>query len=201
MEPESVPRREDFADIREFIAAHEAFHDARPPTALAVLERAVRLGSDSLWGIAVQVRRIRGSEPEDADWWARAWMDLQFLIVVMWRMRQSGVLALSAGLDTERLREALASFDSQLPDLKRMRDVAQHFDEYAVDGPGRRHARPGRSDKVGRRMLEVGSWDSSQFRWLDGSISFETADRASRELYSVVVATRDQARAEAEQES
>ncbi len=128
-------------------------------------------------------------------------MDLQFLIVILWRMRQAGVLALSAGLDAERLREALARFDTQLPDLKRMRDVAQHFDEYAVDGPGRRHARPGRSGKVGRRMLEVGSWDSSQFRWLDGSISFEIADRASRELYSVVVGVRDQVRAEAEPES
>jgi|GEM_PF-1613127 hypothetical protein len=199
--PGSAPRREDFDDIREFIAAHEAFHDAHPPTTLAILERAVRLGSDSLWGMGVQIRRVRGSEPEDDEWWARTWMDLQFLIVVLWRMRQSGVLALSAGTDTERLQEALAHFDTQLPDLKRMRDVAQHFDEYAVDGPGRRHARPGRSDKVGRRMLEVGSWDSSQFRWLDGSINFAIADRASRELYSIIVTVRNQVRAEAERES
>lgn len=198
---ESVPRSEDFHDVREFIAAHEAFHDAHPPTGPAILQRAVRLGSDSLWGIALQIRRIRGSELEDVEWWPRVWLDFQFLIVVLWRMRQAGALALSAGTDTDRLREALASFDTQLPDLKRMRDVAQHFDEYAVDGAGRRHSRPGRTDKVGRRMLDAGSWDSSQFRWLDGSINFEVADRASRELYSAIAAVRNQGRADVEKES
>jgi hypothetical protein len=201
MTPESAPRREHFDDIREFIAAHESFHDAHPPTTSAILERAVRLGSDSLWGITVQVRRIRGIEPEDSEWWARVWLDLQFLIVVLWRMRQSGVLALSAGLDTEDLNGALASFDADLPDLKRMRDVAQHFDEYAVDGNGRRHTRPGRAEKVGRRMLEVGAWDSNQFRWLDGSINFRIAERAARNLYAVTVAVRNRARAQADGKS
>src|SRR5690606_41699918 len=66
-----------FDDVREFIAAHEAFHDAHPPTALAILERAVRLGSDSLRGIALQIRRLRGNEPEDEEWWARVWLDFQ----------------------------------------------------------------------------------------------------------------------------
>lgn len=196
MTADTPPRREDFDDTREFVTAHEAFHDAHPPTQLAILERAVRLGSDSLWGLGVQVRRLRSSEPENEEWWARVWLDFQFLIVVLWRMRQSGVLALSAGTATERLRAALNRFDQQLPDLKRMRDVAQHFDEYAVDGPGRRHTRPGRDDKVGRRLLEVGSWTTKEFRWLEGTINYDDADRASRELYSVVVTIRDETRAQ-----
>ncbi len=195
MAPEAAPRREEYEDVNDFIAAHDAFHDAHPPTKLAVLDRAVRLGSDSLWGITVQLRRIRGAEPEDAEWLMRAWTDIQFLVVVLWRMRLSGALALSADTEVERLQEALSSFDVQLPDLKRMRDVAQHFDEYSADGPGRRHTRPGRADKVGRRMLEVGSWSSSEFRWLDGSINFETASRASHKLYAAVREVRDQVRA------
>lgn len=195
MSSDAAPRREDFEEVREFIAAHEAFHDAHPPTQLATLERAVRLGSDSLRGIKVQVGRLRGSEPEDEEWWGSTWMDFQFLIVVLWRMRQSGVLALAADVETEQIRAALIRFDGRLPDLKRMRDVAQHFDEYAIDGPGRRHRRPGRDDKVGRRMLEVGSLDADSVHWLDGVIEFAVADEASRELYFVVQAVRNQLRA------
>lgn len=49
----------------QFVAAHEAYHDAHDLTPVAVLERAVRLESDSLYGLRVQVRRIRATEPED----------------------------------------------------------------------------------------------------------------------------------------
>lgn len=200
MTSESAPPQEEFEDINDFVAAHDAFFDAQPPTKLAVLDRAVRLGSNSLWGIKVQLRRIRGSEPEDVEWLMRAWTDIQFLVVALWQMRQSGVLALSAGAEAERLQGSLASFDAQLPDLKRMRDVAQHLDEYSVDGPGRRHVRPGRTDKVGRRMLEVGRWTPSEFHWLDGSIDFEIADQASQELYAAVREIRDQIQTQLEKE-
>jgi hypothetical protein len=194
MSPERAPRHEDFEDVREFVSAHEAFHDAHPPTTLAILERAVRLGSDSLYGIALQVRRLKGKEPEDEEWWARIWIDFQFLIVVLWRMRQSGVLAKSANIQRERIRQAISAFDTAVPDLKRMRDVAQHFEEYAVDGPGRRHLRPRIGTKVGRRMLEVGSFYDDGVRWLDGVIDFPAADLAARDLYLVVRAVRNDVR-------
>ncbi|MFT4264074.1 MAG: hypothetical protein QM572_11880 [Nocardioides sp.] len=196
MTPDSVPRRENFDEVGDFIAAHETFRDAQAPTGLAVLERAVRLGGDSLRGIATQVRRIRGREPEDDDWPGRAWMDLQFLIVILWRMRQAGALALSADTSADRLRAALARFDAQVPDLKRMRDVAQHYEEYAVDGRGRRHVRPGRADKIGRRMLDVGEWNGSRFNCLGGSIDFEVAGRASQDLFTAIVKARDEAAGE-----
>jgi len=37
---------------------------------------------------------------------------------------------------------ALQEFDQVLPDLKLMRDVAQHIDEYGRDGDNRRHFNP-----------------------------------------------------------
>jgi hypothetical protein len=194
------PHREDFDDVREFIAAHESFHDAQPPTPLAILERAVRLGSDSLHGITLQIRRIQGTEPEDAEWWARLWLDCQFLVMVLWRMRQAGVLATQAKIERDRLRRALAQFDAKLPDLKRMRDVAQHFEEYAVDGKGRRHFRSSKKAKIGRRQLEVGSWDVDEaghltrYRWLDGVIDFQLATDASWALYREIQAIRDVSR-------
>jgi hypothetical protein len=187
--------------VREFVAAHEAFHDGHPPTPLAILERAVRLGSDSLRGITLQIRRVQGTEPEDSEWWARLWLDCQFLVVVLWRMRQAGVLATQARVERDRIRLAVAEFDAELPDLKRMRDVAQHFDEYAVDGKGRRHFRSDRKAKVGRRQLEVGSWAVDEdghivgYRWLDGVIDFKSATDASWALYREIQSVRDIARA------
>lgn len=194
--PERAPEGVDFEDSRAFIAAHEAFHDAHPPTTLAILERAVRLGSDSLHGIALQIRRVRGTEPEDKEWWARTWLDFQFLIVVLWRMRQAGVIAAAAQFRSEEIVNALAQFDAALPDLKRMRDVAQHFDKYALDGSRRRHTRPGRTAKVGRRLLEVGSFHETGIRWIDGFLDFTASSDASWDLYRTIQDVRNGFRAQ-----
>jgi hypothetical protein len=45
-----------------------------------------------------------------------------------------------------------------------MRNIGEHADEYAVDSP-KRHVKT-----LGRKQLEVGSWDGQTFKW--GSVRF-----------------------------
>jgi len=67
---------------------------------------------------------------------------------------------------------ALQEFDQVLPDLKLMRDVAQHIDEYGRDGDNRRHSNPTTGQRVGRRSLHVMSLGDLSFNWLGGTIDF-----------------------------
>lgn len=166
--------------MQDFVDAYEAFHDGRQPTNQATLDRAVRLASESMRAVNLQVRRVRGSEPEDDEWLFRAWMDLQFLIVALWRLRLVGHLA--ARIDVG-VRKALDVFNRAIPDLKLMRDVAQHLDEYAIDA--------GHQTCVGRRSLEVGRLNTDEFHWLGGTLNLPQAQQAVEVLYLSIKQARD----------
>lgn len=181
------PRAEDFESVRDYLAAHEDYHDQRVPDASLNADRAVRLASESMRAILMQIRRVQGEEPEDAEWLLRVGMDYQFLVVALWRLRMAAsmVRPYAAAVD-----DALTSFDQALPDLKRMRDVAQHIDEYAVDGPGRRHKRTDGS-RLGRRSLEVEVLGNDRYHWLGGTIEVRQAREAAQRLYSAIRQARD----------
>ena len=81
------------------------------------------------------------------------------------------------------VRPAREAFDKALPDLKKMRDVAEHIDEYAYDA--------GRHASVARRQLEVSGIDGQDDRrlhWLGSELSTRTAMGAAEALFAVISA-------------
>jgi hypothetical protein len=76
------------------------------------------------------------------------------------------------------MKQALKEFDAALPALKQMRDVAEHFDDYATDD--------GRNKKVTRRDLEVGVIGAATFQCLDGSLDADVALTAARQLFKAM---------------
>ena len=73
------------------------------------------------------------------------------------------------------MRKALTNFDAALPALKSMRDIAEHFDDYAIDR--------GRDSKISRKALEVGVIGNSVFRWLSSEINADTAVSVAQQLF------------------
>lgn len=134
------PKREDYADIREFIRDHEAYWESTVPTNAAVLQRAARLGNDAMMAIRMQLDRIEAGPSQHGEdgYWA-VFIDVDFLIAALWRIRQAGVLAKSR---IGRWWAPLDAFDRALHDLKLMRDVSQHISEYGIDGDGRQAINP-----------------------------------------------------------
>lgn len=182
------PQRESYTDIREFIRAHEAYWDSAVPTDAAVLQRAARLGNDAMMAIRMQLDRIAAGPSQHGEdgYWA-VFIDVDFLIAALWRMRQAGVLAKSR---IGRWWAPLDTFDRALPDLKMMRDVSQHIAEYSIDGDGRKAINPRTGKPLGRRALEVKSIGDT-FRWLGGELDLTTADAASMMLLKAIRAARD----------
>jgi hypothetical protein len=133
-----------------------------------------------MWSIEVQCRRLEAVEPEDAEFVLRRWADFDFLIVALTRLRRAAWLAvkipqLQASLDT-----ALVQFDKALPDLKKMRDVAEHIDDYALDR--------GRQNAVPRQLLEVSTMeaDGPTLCWLQSRLNAREASHASRALFAAL---------------
>jgi len=168
----------------------------KAPSEAATLERAFSLVNQAMHTVALQRRRLAGQEPEDVEFPMRPWADWEFFITALWRLRRRAQIAARTQTGGKHVRQAIAAFDAELPDLKLLRDVAEHIDEYAVDNPKRHHP------AVSRKELQVGSWnesvltwqllftDSGQSRTLNADAAYASAER----LYLAVRSVRDGAR-------
>lgn len=192
-----VPVPSNFLSIDDFVKAHEAYHDARTPSAIRTLERAARLANKSIFAIRLQLTRIRASgtvatsdDVDDAI--MQRWADSEFLIIALWRLRTTAHIAASVSSVKNSMAAAIEEFDRQLPHLQMMRHVSQHLDDYAIDHPTRRRQRmPGSTEFVGRRVLEVAGLGNGEFNWLRGRVNFADAEAAANALYATVLKARD----------
>ncbi len=116
----------------------------------AVIERTFSFVNEAMFTIALQHRRLRSSEPEDAVFVSRRWADLQFLIVAICRLRRATNIAARVPAFKAALSLPMKHFDDALPALKTMRDIGEHIDDYALDLE-RRHRK-----EIDRRQLQVG---------------------------------------------
>jgi hypothetical protein len=166
-----------------------------PPSEAATLERAFSLVNEAMHTVALQRRRLASDEPEDEVFPTRAWADWEFFISALWRLRRRARIAARTRTGSAAVVRAIAAFDEDLPDLKLLRDVAEHIDDYAVDRRTRHHP------AVSRKELQVGSWNDSVLTWhlLDSetgipcSLNADAALASAERLYLAVRAARDQA--------
>lgn len=164
--------------------------DAQPPSDAATLERCCRLVEVELQAAALQRRRLQTTEPEDDSFDLRWWIDLQFFILALWRLRRAAGLLHGSRYESQQVRSALASFDATTPSLRTMRNIGEHADEYAIDSP-KRHEKT-----IDRRQLETGSWDGQTFQWLQKDddtrheLNVDTALDAAQALQRVLQETK-----------
>ncbi|HCG03147.1 MAG TPA: hypothetical protein DEV93_21730 [Chloroflexi bacterium] len=150
------------------------------PTSAATYERARRLANVSMFAVDLQVRRLRSTEPEDGTFIFRKWFDFDSLIVALTRLRRAATLARKVPEIRRPVAAALREFDSSLPDFTRLRDVAEHIDEYAVDS--------GKRDSVLRHDLEVSSIDGGgpTLNWLGVQLNASEALVAAGRLFKAI---------------
>jgi hypothetical protein len=146
----------------------------------ATVERALRLVSIELHAVALQRRRLASSEPEDEDFDFRWWTDLQFFILALSRVRRYAELNVPSA--RAQMRKALAQFDGAVPDLRVMRNIGEHGDEYAVESSSR-HMK-----SIDARQLEVGAWDGQTYQWLGRRLNVDEALPAGQALVEAVKA-------------
>lgn len=141
-------------------------------------ERARRLANHALWTIALQTNRLQREEPEDKNFVLRKWADFHFFILALTKLRKAGTLALKVPSIKPNIEKALERFDSQLPYLQTLRNVDQHFDDYAVD--------QGRDKKISRKSLEVGMYDDQTWHWLGFEVEIEKAKEESTKFFQTI---------------
>ena len=149
----------------------------------ALLERSFSYCNESIKTIMLQCRRLQIIEPEDSTFLFRPWADLRFLILSLDRLEKSVKIARKIPSIASEIDVALKIFHNSLPMLKKLRNVGEHFDAYALDS--------GNDKNVDRRQLQVGTWNGVTLEWLNEKFNIIDAKNASVELFITIQAIKN----------
>ena len=94
------------------------------------------------------------------------------------RLRRAATLARKIPAIEKEIGNAILAFDAVLSALQRMRNVAEHFDDYATDS--------GRDRSVERHSLEVFAIDGVKVEWLDVELDADAAMAAAEQLFQTL---------------
>jgi hypothetical protein len=153
-------------------------------TPAAVVERGRSMANQWMWAVTLQHDRIRNPRPQDkafhpfrVDGFNE--VDVHFLVIALRRLRTVATTFEHAPEQWESVRSATCTFDKKLPWLKRLRDVFEHLEDYAVDANHRRSA-------TTRRELQVWSGGEDSIQWLGYDVDWNQALSAAEDLYGAV---------------
>jgi len=137
----------------------------------AVVERAKSMANNWMWAVSLQHDRIVNPRPQDKPFHPFSMQDfneadLHFLVIALRRLRTTATTLEHAPQLWETVRYTIDAFDARLPWLKRVRDVFEHLEDYAVDSNLRRQAhlaanfrsgRDARTAWIGLAMISTGT--------------------------------------------
>ncbi|MBP7670789.1 hypothetical protein KA119_00665 [Candidatus Gracilibacteria bacterium] len=152
---------------------------------VSVYYRARRMANFALFTIDLQLNRLTRDELEDRNFILRRWADFHFFILALVKIRRAGLLARKLPSIKSKIDNALKEFDLKLPYLITMRNVDQHFEDYAVD--------EGWNKNISRQSLEVGMYDNQVYNWLGFEVDIQKAFKASKEFFQVIKESEHQA--------
>ncbi len=155
----------------------------------AIVERAKSMANQWMWAVSLQHDRITNPRPQDKVFHPFGIegfneVDVHFLVIALMRLRRVATTLEHVPKLRDSVRSAIQSFDNRLPWLKRLRDIFEHLEDYAVDSNLRR------SD-TSRRELQVWSADEKGMQFLGYDLDWERALSAAEELYSAVKSAHD----------
>jgi hypothetical protein len=151
----------------------------------AVVERAKSMANDWMRAVSLQHDRIANPRSNDQpfhpfgmDTFHEA--DVHFLVITLVRLRRVATTLVFVPNQWGAVKSAIEKFDRELPWLKRLRDVFEHLEDYAVDSNLRQSS-------VSRRELQVWSANVEGIIWLDYNINWNQTLLAATELHASVV--------------
>ncbi len=151
-----------------------------------LIERAKSMATDWMWAVSLQHDRIINPRPQDQAFYPFSPMsinepDIHFLVIALRRLRQAAATIEHAPQQWDPVRREIENFDKRIPWLKRLRDVFEHLEDYAIDS-NFRHS------PVSRREIQTWSATTHSLEWLGYDVNWQEAHLAAEDLYKAVLA-------------
>jgi hypothetical protein len=141
---------------------------------IAIYEDARNMANIAVWGVQLQISRLKKSENEIEEFVMQQVIDFHFLIIILSRLN----LAAEMVSKIYDLKIAIKKFNESVPDLKAIRNVLEHIDEYRIS--------QGRNKKVPICSFQTICFGNDGVQWAGFEIKFDEAMRASEELFSLI---------------
>jgi len=142
---------------------------------VAIYEDAKVLANIAAWSVELQVHRLRADRQEIPDFVMQPVVDFHLLVTVLTRLRKAAEMVAKISDISDVIRQ----FDDSLPDLKSIRNIQEHIDEYRLGN--------GRNKKVDPAALLTVVLDHDRLAWLDYELRVDDARRASASLFQAIV--------------
>lgn len=155
----------------------------------AIVERANSLANRWAWAVSLQHDRITKPRSQDKEFHpfgneAFNEADVHYLVIALSRLRKIAITIEHVTQVWGDVQESIKSFDDRLPWLKRLRDVFEHLEDYAVDSNLRK-------TNTSRKELQVWSANENGMKWLGYEIIWDEALYAANDLYGAVKTAYD----------
>lgn len=148
---------------------------------VAIYEDARILANIAAWSVELQVHRLRASREEIPGFAMQPAVDFHLLVTVLSRLRKAAKIVATV----PKIADEIKQFDELLPDLRDMRNIQEHIDEYRLGN--------GYNKSVNTSALLTVILDHDRIAWLDYEINLENALRASANLFKSIAENPPQA--------
>ncbi|GEM_PF-3206462 len=140
---------------------------------LAVYEDARNMANIAIWGVELQIKRLFG-ENEIDEFVLQPVVDFHFLVTSLNRLRQAaGMVSKISDISSN-----INKFDLQIPDLRTIRNILEHIDEYRVG--------KGRNKTVPKDCFQTILFGKNSINWAGYEINTSEALKASQELFATI---------------
>ena len=146
---------------------------------LAACDDALIVANYFVFAVELQISRVREERVDVEPFVMRPFVDLEFLLVALTRLRRAAnVINLFPYTET-KLSQAIEKFDKRLSGLKQLRNITEHYDEYLL--------KIDRGKNIDLKTIRSGymtkcmSYDSVE--WMDFRLDLDECLAAAKELY------------------
>lgn len=149
---------------------------------IALYERARSFANFYVHSVELQIKRIREPVGHDDKFILRPIADFHYLASSITRLERAAYLIQKIPSLWKSLEPELDNFKAAIPDIKKLRDIGEHFDDYVLE-KGRNKSISAADVKAG---LQVFSGSNAEFEWLDAKIVFDDCLLACGQLFSAI---------------
>lgn len=153
----------------------------KPTSTDVAIQKAVSFATAELGAMRLQSKRLQAATAGTDDVSSQSWSDAQFFLVALTRFKHSVQVATSFDgfIPSSELFEAQRELDASAPELKLMRDVGEHLEDYAA-GSGRKDE--ARDDEIHTAVVTAHS-----FNWIGREVKFRAAISAAEKVIQALL--------------
>ena len=153
---------------------------------LAACDDALIVAKNFEFAVVMQISRVREERADVEPFVMRSFVDLEFLLVALTRLRRAANVINSFPYTETKLSQAMEKYDRRLSGLKQLRNITEHYDDYLL--------KKDRGKIINLKLIRSGymtkcmSYDCVE--WMDFKLDLDECQAASEELYTSMKAAR-----------